>query len=127
MPEGPSRDSFDPQDLLTGNSRPKVKLRTNSRAKKVARVANTMALLVLFAGLALLLVKVFVVDQASDSPVWGEQEVEGFWSAWTESPCSVTCGSGAAPMTRKCVPARGNCRGERSRTGRCNIGNCPRK
>ncbi|XP_063408226.1 leucine-rich repeat-containing G-protein coupled receptor 4-like [Mytilus trossulus] len=56
--------------------------------------------------------------------------VDGGWSDWENSTCSVTCGDGTVTMTRECnnpVPSGGgnNCFGKSINTDSCNLGGCP--
>ncbi|VDI60497.1 Hypothetical predicted protein [Mytilus galloprovincialis] len=53
--------------------------------------------------------------------------VDGGWSDWENSTCSVTCGEGTTTMTRTCnnpIPSGGgnNCSGESIDTASCNLG-----
>ncbi|VDI02328.1 Hypothetical predicted protein [Mytilus galloprovincialis] len=56
--------------------------------------------------------------------------VDGGWSDWENSTCSVTCGDGTVTMIRECntpVPSGGgnNCSGKSINTDSCNLGECP--
>ncbi|XP_071144068.1 insulin-like growth factor-binding protein complex acid labile subunit [Mytilus edulis] len=66
----------------------------------------------------------------TDSCYLRECPVDGGWSDWENSTCSVTCGDGTVNMNRECinpVPSGGghNCSGESFDTDSCNLGVCP--
>ncbi|CAG2198637.1 Hemicentin-1,Coadhesin,Thrombospondin-2,Thrombospondin-1,Mucin-like protein,Adhesion G protein-coupled receptor B1 [Mytilus edulis] len=66
----------------------------------------------------------------TDSCNLGECPVDGGWSDWENSTCSVTCGDGTVTMNRECntpVPSGGgnNCSGKSINTDSCNLGECP--
>ncbi|CAC5388602.1 unnamed protein product [Mytilus coruscus] len=57
--------------------------------------------------------------------------VNGGWSDWENSTCSVTCGEGTVTINRTCnnpVPSGGgnNCSGDSIDTASCNQGVCPK-
>ncbi|VDI72859.1 Hypothetical predicted protein [Mytilus galloprovincialis] len=66
----------------------------------------------------------------TDSCNLGECPVDGGWSDWENSTCSVTCGDGTVNMNRECnnpIPSGGgnNCSGKSINTHSCNLGECP--
>ncbi|XP_071142419.1 slit homolog 2 protein-like isoform X3 [Mytilus edulis] len=58
--------------------------------------------------------------------------IDGGWSAWTNSTCSLTCGVGIVSSSRTCdspLPSAGGkqCIGEANITTSCNLVDCPRQ
>ncbi|XP_063405713.1 leucine-rich repeat-containing protein 57-like [Mytilus trossulus] len=62
----------------------------------------------------------------------GECPVDGGWSSWFNSSCSVSCGEGVRIRNRTCdnpspTGSGQNCVGSETETSICNLGKCPSK